>query len=199
MMKESMKHELYYVTSNVGKFEEVAFYLKERAPELILRHVQFELDEIQSYDQQQIALHKAQQAWEHFKKPVLVDDSGIYFDKYHKFPGTMTKFLYAGIGMHGILKLVEPGDKAHYLLSLVFSDGPESFEVFEGRCDGHIVIPDRFIASPNLPFDDIFQPLGSDKSYIQMWGTPEMGAYFYRLRAFDAFLQWYKTTKLTKK
>lgn len=186
-----MKKEIYYVTSNDGKFEEVSMYLKDRTFSPAVIQARIELDEIQSYDQQHIALDKARQAWNHIKKPVLVDDSGIYFDKYHKFPGTMTKFLYKGVGMKGVLKLVEPGDKAHFLLSLVYCDGPESFEVFEGRCDGHVVFPDIFRANPNQPYDDIFQPQGSDKTYIQLWGTPEMGKYFYRLRAIDAFLKWY--------
>lgn len=187
-----MTKEIFYVTGNDGKFEEVATFITENVPSVKVTQARLDLDEMQTTDQQSIAITKAHHAWNELKKPVLVDDAGVYFEKYQKFPGTMTKFLYYGIGMDGILKLFEQGDKAYFLLYLVYMDGQDSYQVFEGRCNGHLIVPEQFSARPDLPFDDIFLPEGSDKTYAQMRFTPEMNEYFYRLRALKKFLEWYQ-------
>jgi len=196
-MKVGM-NTIYYATGNQGKFEEVKEYLERNEPTLELKQYKCDLQEQQSSNQLAIALDKAQQAWQALKRPVLVDDSGIYFEKYHKFPGTMTKFLYYGVGMEGICKLIKQGDKATFLLQLIFQDGDQSYKIFEGKCEGHLVIPDTFQAHPELPYDDIFQPDGAESTYAHMRGTAELDEYAYRLRALKKFISWYKTKTVGK-
>ncbi|MBX9830676.1 hypothetical protein K2X40_01865 [Candidatus Babeliales bacterium] len=185
-----MSFELYYVTGNAGKFEEVERFLSTYAPEIKLLQADVDLQEQQTDDQLAIALHKAQQAWDLLGKPLLVDDAGVYFDKYHKFPGTMTKFLYQGIGFDGIFKLVEHGDRARFFLYLIYVDGPTSFHTFEGECLGQVVKPAVFNAHPRLPFDDIFLPDGSDKTYVEMRHDDNFDLFAYRLHAVKKFVQW---------
>lgn len=188
-----MVQELYYVTGNAGKFKEVDEFLKRSGSSVELKQVALELEEIQTLDHRGIAIRKAQQAWAQVRKPLLVDDAGIYFEQYHRFPGTLTKFVYEGIGWNGILKLVQDDHRATFLLYLVYIDGLDSYQVFEGKCSGKIVSPMQFLAQPGLPYDDLFIPDGADKTYAQMWGTQEIDRYAYRLLALQKFLDWYKT------
>ncbi len=51
-----------------------------------------ELDEIQSLDLQTIVKHKAQQAYEIVKGPVLVEDVSLEFNALGKLPGTFISF-----------------------------------------------------------------------------------------------------------
>jgi non-canonical purine NTP pyrophosphatase (RdgB/HAM1 family) len=190
-----MAHELYYVTGNAGKFEEVSEFIKRRAYGIVLKQADLDLEEIQTLDQKGIAIRKAQQAWSIVKKPLLVDDAGIYFEQYHRFPGTLTKFVYEGIGWQGILKLMSDDHRATFLLYLVYCDGPDSYQVFEGTCPGKIVEPKEFIAHPGLPYDDLFVPNGTHKTYAQMRGTQELDQYAYRLLAVEKFLTWYQKIK----
>lgn len=184
--------ELYYVTGNVGKYEEVRDFINRNVDGLNVHHIDIDLIEFQTTDMLSIALNKARQAWKAVGKPVLVDDSGVYFDKYLKFPGTLTKFLYHGVGMEGICKLIQPGDKAHFILHMVYMDGPESYQVFEGLCRGYVIIPSVFRARPELPYDDIFVPEGLSKTYGNIRDTPEFDEYSYRLRAIKKFIAWYQ-------
>ena len=187
-----MKKEIYYVTTNSGKFEEVESYIKKHEPTIELKKFEAEIPEIQTLDQKTIAVDKALSAWEILQKPLLVDDAAIYFEKYNKFPGTLSKFVSQGIGHEGIKKLFEDGDKAYFLLYMTYIDGPDSFKIFEGKCEGTLKKPKEFYGNPNLPYDCVFMPKGIDKTYAQLRNTPEANKYLYRLRALQSFLNWYK-------
>jgi XTP/dITP diphosphohydrolase len=187
-----MKMKLSYVTGNNGKFEEVRDYLTHVKSSIELVQMPLSLIEIQSMDQKAVALDKARQAYAQLKRPLIVDDAAIYFEKYNQFPGVLTRYVYEGIGMDGIFKLVEPGDRAYFLLYLVYVDADGRETVFEGRCAGAIVHPPVFKAHPDLPFDDIFLPDGSELSYADLFGTPGFAQFAYRLQAIKAFCEWRK-------
>ncbi len=188
-----MSKELYYVTGNDGKFKEVKDFLERYNPEITLKQYHVDLVEHQTFDQRAIALSKAKQGWDLLQKPLLVDDAGIYFEKYNNFPGVFTKFIYHGIGFEGLLKLTEEDSRAYFLLYLVYIDGPKSYEVFEGKCQGKITWEQNgATAHPKLPYDEIFLPDGSAKTYAQLRGSQEMDEYAYRLKALRKFLKWFK-------
>src|SRR5690242_7385651 len=100
-----MTKTLYFVTTNAGKFEEVKKWINELDPSIDLIQVSLDIPEHQSLDVHKVALAKAIDAWNLVKKPLLIDDGGIYLEKYNKFPGTLSKFVADGIGIEGILTL----------------------------------------------------------------------------------------------
>jgi non-canonical purine NTP pyrophosphatase (RdgB/HAM1 family) len=188
--------EIYYATSNSGKFDEVARYCKQHVSQFMLRQFDHDMPELQSRNQQIIAINKAELAWNVLQKPVLVDDSGIYFDRYDQFPGTLTKYIYQGIGFEGLLKLVNPGDKASFLLTMVYIEGPGQFQLFEGRCEGQIIHPTNFNTEPALPFDAIFVPANETRTYAELRHTADESRFSYRIRALQKFLAWYQARKV---
>lgn len=192
-----MNHTIYYATTNAGKFDEVKRYFCEHEPLINLKQFDQEIPEIQTLDQQAIAIDKANQAWRKLKKPVLVDDAGIYFDHYNNFPGVMSKFVFHGIGFEGILKLTEIDNRATKRLSMVYKENDEEHHLFEGTTKGLIIRPKTFESHASLPYDAIFQPAGSDKVMGLLRGTEEEKKYAYRLKALQKFLKWYKTAKPT--
>src|SRR3972149_6956296 len=101
-----MNNELHYVTTNPGKFTEIADYLHTASPQITLKQFSPDITEIQTTDQLAIAVDKAKKAWDLLKKPLLLDDAAIYFEKYHKFPGTLSKFVSEGIGFEGLKRLI---------------------------------------------------------------------------------------------
>ncbi len=183
--------KLYYATGNKGKFAEVKAFLEQHNPKIQLQQADIDLVEMQTNDQKAIAMHKAEQAWEQLQAPVLVDDAAVYFEKYNQFPGILTKFLFTGIGFEGILKLTGDNSPAYFQCHLVFAHGPNQFEVFEGICKGNIIKPATFEYPPGLPYDAIFIPEGTDKTYTQL-RKENIHDYFYRIRALKEFLQWHR-------
>ena len=192
------KREIYYVTGNPGKFDEVKRYIELHEPTIEIKQFNADIPEPQTLDQVFIAKHKARAAWQLLKKPLIVDDSGIFFDAYKNFPGTLTKFVYHGIGFEGIFALTDKNNIATMRLTLIYCDGPDSMEVFSGVCPGSIIKPTDFTTHPTLPWDAIFLPDGSSKTYAQLRGTPGEDEYFYRIRALKAFLNWIKAKAPTR-
>jgi len=182
--------EIYYATGNAGKFEEVQSFLKAHQADITVKQFDVDIEEIQTLDQKAIAIDKAKKAWALLKKPLLVDDGGIFFEGYNQFPGTMSKFIFQALGFDGIFKLVKEHDKAAFILHMVYIDG-DVVETFEGRCDGTIIKPKDFSSHPQLPLTAIFKPDGSDKTYAELRYTPEFTNYAFRQRALKKFLDWY--------
>ncbi len=184
--------EILYATGNPGKYEEVANYIAEQEPNLLVKQLSADIPEIQTRDQKAIAIDKAQKAWQIAQRPLLIDDAAIYFDKYNFFPGALTKFIWQGLGFEGVKKLFDEGDPAKFFLYLVYIEGPDKYEIFEGECTGTLTKPATFNALPTLPFDAIFVPHGTTQTYAQLRGTTEAKKYLYRLRALQKFLAWHK-------
>jgi len=184
-----MNH-IYYVTGNSNKFETVARYLERCAPEIqLIPAPGYDLREIQTIDQRVVAIDKARQAWELVKKPILVDDDGIYFDKYRDFPGVFTKYVYEGLGIDGLYQLVEQGDAATCKVQMVYWYGDEQYEVFEGVCCGTINAKPSYTADPG---DPMFIPAGSTQSCAELYASGEWEPYDYRIDALKKFLVWHK-------
>jgi len=181
--------EIYYATSNHGKFEEVRNFLADHAPHITLTQYAVELSEIQTLDQKVIAIDKAKQAWHALQKPVIVDDAGIYFDKYHQFPGTLSKYVFEGIGYEGFFKLVDPGDAASFLVTVVYCAGPDNIHVFEASNHGRIIHP-RGDGPKSLPFLRIFAPHDNELSFAELRNTPWWPKYNCRLHAVQQFVDW---------
>lgn len=182
--------ELYYVTSNSDKFELVYRYLERNAPNIQLKPCAHDLIEIQSYNQEEVAIDKARQAWKLLQKPVLIDDAGIYFEKYRDFPGVFTKFVYHALGRDGLRKLVVPGDRACFRLTMVYWYGPEQYATFIGECQGHIVDQVQFVPGLGSPYDALFAPVEDPRSFAELHATGEHEQYHYRLKALQKFLHW---------
>lgn len=183
-----VKKELIYATGNKGKFESVAKFF-ERLPAFEVKQFSGELSEEQTLDQEAIAIAKAKQAWHLVQKPLLVDDIGIYFNQYNQFPGTMTKFVYQALGFEGIYKLVQEGDKASFIIYLVYIWGPNEYKVFTHESIGHIIKPAHLITDSHVPFEYIFVPEGYDKSYIELKHTGEYYDINCRMQALKKFIE----------
>lgn len=186
------KHTIYYATSNLVKFQEAEQFFKDTGSGIFLERYADDIPEIQSLDQELVALNKAREAWNRLQKPLLAEDAGIYFEKFNHFPGTLTKFIYQAIGMEGLLKLVKSHDKALFQMHLIYYYGPDQYQVFKSNCPGTIRETNVFKASKSTPFDDIFMPNGSDKTYAQLREMNELSSFNYRVKALEMFSQWYK-------
>lgn len=185
--------EIFYATGNKGKFEDVSHFVTHQIPEVTLLPYMEDLPELQSVDQRFVAIEKGREAWKRLKKPVVIDDAGIYFSEYNNFPGVFTKFLYKGIGFPGIRKLVADGAPVYYQLHLVYFYGDDQYEVFVGRCDGTIKFPAILPAEARLPFDTIFVPVGDTRTFAELRAIGEREQYDHRIAAFKKLVEWLRS------
>jgi len=188
MKEERKKGVLYFVTSNNSKYSDFYWYVNRYEPAVKLEQVKLELDELKTSDHRKIAVDKACQAWNSVKKPLVIDDSGLYFARYSNFPGPFLKHVYYGLGLHGLLKLLEEDNRVTFVWYIVFAYGEGLYEVFEGRCEGVIISPDHLdiVASNSLKFSDIFIPTDLDRSPFRERSNTD-----YQYRALRKFFKWY--------
>ncbi|MBI4010612.1 MAG: RdgB/HAM1 family non-canonical purine NTP pyrophosphatase [Candidatus Aenigmarchaeota archaeon] len=176
------------VTSNLGKVEEISKHLGKFGIKVAGKKM--EMPEI-GEDQETIAKGKAEFAVQKLILPVIVEDTGLYFDAYKDFPGIRSKFVFQAIGYEGILKLLEnKSRKAYFKTVMVYCDPNEEPKIFVGINPGRIAEAVRGVSHPRLPYDSVFVPDGDDRTFAEMT-KEEKAKYSARAKAAEEFARWF--------
>ncbi|MBN2067584.1 MAG: RdgB/HAM1 family non-canonical purine NTP pyrophosphatase [Candidatus Diapherotrites archaeon] len=181
---------LTFATGNSHKFQEIKAICQEYGIEL--RQEKLELEEISSLDAKKIALHKARQAFEILKQPLIAEDTGFYFKAFKGFPGTMPKRVYESIGYAGILKLLKGENREAYSqCTICLMESPENYKFFEGRLEGSIT---EKVVKPKadvMPYERIFTPQGYKKAMGEL-SRKEKNEISHRAIAARKMAEWLK-------
>ena len=95
--------QINLVTSNLGKLKEFKIILGN---EIKINHIKAEYRELRSDNPEEIAKESAKRLANELKKPVVVEDSGLFIKALNDFPGTCSSYIHKRIGLKGILKLM---------------------------------------------------------------------------------------------
>ncbi|MDH3618451.1 MAG: non-canonical purine NTP pyrophosphatase, partial [Nitrosopumilus sp.] len=93
--------DLFFASSNIHKFQEAKKILDDFG--IKLGFFKCQLEEIQSNSIQDIAKHKAKQAFKKCKKPIIVEDAGLFINSLKGFPGPYSSYVFQTLGNEGIL------------------------------------------------------------------------------------------------
>ncbi|QSL66756.1 hypothetical protein MERGE_001142 [Pneumocystis wakefieldiae] len=173
MCQKDKMQELVIVTGNIKKFEEIKEIFGSTVK---LTRISLDLPEIQG-EIHEIVLDKCKKAVDIVKKPVIVEDTCLFFTSFNGLPGPYIKWFLSSLGLdvtdnaQGLVRLLEafPDKTAEAVCLFAYCKGPgDSVHIFEGRTLGSIV-PAR---GPTVfGWDAIFQPLGCDQTYAEMGQT----------------------------
>ncbi len=150
-----------FITGNQSKADYLARYLG-----LPVDHVKLDLDELQSMDLKEIVGHKARQAYEHVKAPVIVEDVSLEFEALGGLPGPFIKFFVERMPFDAICQLLD-GKSRKATAKCVFGyyDG-ETLKLFEGAMDGEVA--QAPMGNGGYGWDKIFIPAGYTQTRAQM-------------------------------
>ncbi|MGC9071850.1 MAG: XTP/dITP diphosphatase [Acidilobus sp.] len=178
---------LYMVTRNRGKFDEARLELASFGIEL--RQLEVDKLEVQSEDVVEIASTAARHAYETFRAPLIVDDTGLYIEAFGGFPGPYSSYIIKKIGLDGVLRLMEgvANRRACFRTAVAYAD-EEGVRVFTGETCGNI--SHRPIGSSGFGYDPIFIPDGEVRTYAEMT-IQEKNALSHRGKALRTFASWY--------
>lgn len=171
------------VTGNPDKAAEVAAYL---AGVVAVEHVPLDLPEHRDPDVAPIARAKAVHAWEELRRPLIVDDTGLFLPALHGFPGPYAGYVHNTIGNDGILRLMEGAAdrRARFETVIAFADENGEIRTFRGVLEGRIVAPR---GSAGFGYDPIIEVAGRTLAERDM---QEKNALSHRGRALGAFRDW---------
>jgi XTP/dITP diphosphohydrolase len=179
-----MPKVVLFVTSNRHKFREAEGIL--RGYPITLKHLPFTYPELQLTDTKKISEVGARLCFRRFKKPLFVEDSGLFIKELKWFPGPFTSYVEKTIGNEGILRLAK-GYEAEARSVVSYMD-ENTLRTFEGRVKGTIV-PTK--GTGGFGFDPIFLPDGYKKTFGQDQELKNQISH--RKRAFEKFGKWMKT------
>ena len=153
---------LHFVTSNPKKFRELSEML-----EFNLSHIEIDFQEIQTTDLHELVKFKLSQAYEQVQKPVIVEDTSLYFVAWNELPGPLIKFFLKNLGLSGIVKALQEFNdySASANCCLGFTKDGKSMQLFEGKVKGVIVNPR---GSQHFGWDSIFLPTGYQQTFGEM-------------------------------
>jgi XTP/dITP diphosphohydrolase len=180
-------NEVWFATSNKHKFEEARFALRQFS--IIPRQLPTKGVEIQSDDVREIARRAALGAFMSARRPLFVEDTGLFVTSLNGFPGPYAAFVNRTVGPASILSLMKGVVRrdAEFVSAIAFCRDPSRVRIFTGRLKGEIAETMR--GNNGFGFDPIFTPAGSDRTLAEM-SLEEKGAISHRSLALRALGAW---------
>ena len=110
------------ITSNPAKAATAREHLTPFG--IAVEHVPLDLTEIQAASVEEVALHKACQAYAALGRPVITEDGGFFIEELDGFPGPLAKPVTAKLGLAGIIRLADTTATraAHFESALAYID-----------------------------------------------------------------------------
>lgn len=178
---------MWMATGNHHKFEEAREVLSEMGVEL--RHLKVDRVEIQADDLATIAAFSLDQLEEPKERPIVVEDAGLFINRFGGFPGPYSSYVLDTIGLEGILKLMEGvGERAASFRSVVAFKHEEESRCFHGVVNGRIA--HSIQGTAGFGYDPIFIPDEGDARTFGEMKSEEKNALSHRARAFRALGEW---------
>ncbi len=179
--------EIYFATSNKGKFAEAAAFFKPL--EITLKHFPFEYREIRSDSLEEIARDAAVAAYKRCRMPVFVEDSGLFIDSLNGFPGTYSSWALKKVGLPGVLRLMaDASDRSAYFEACIAYNDGSSISTYRGKCPGRISEEER--GSGGFGYDPLFIPQGEEQTFAENKELKNKLSHRYKsLLEFSSFLK----------
>jgi len=179
---------LLFVTGNRNKFDEVKRITDRHG--IQLEWSDLSIVEKRFKTEKEVSIAKALAALRELQRPLIVEDTGIYFKAFNDFPGANAKTVFKGIGYEGILKLLEGKPReATFVTSIAFVKPGMYPMCFIGECKGRIAEKVSDVIA--FDYDAIFIPDGDNRTFSEM-SKEEKEKYSHRAKAVESFVEWYK-------
>ncbi len=143
-----------FITGNQSKANYLSKYLGHP-----VKHLNLNLDEIQSTNLDEIVEHKVRQAYTKIKKPIIVEDVSLEFVALGNLPGPFIKFFVKKVPFEVICSMIKSGmtRKATARCVFGFFNGKD-LKLFKGHLDGKIAKTPS--GNKGFGWDKIFIPQG---------------------------------------
>lgn len=173
---------ILFASSNKNKFEEARGILAKFG--ISLKFFKSSLQEIQANTLEEVAFHKALDAFSRCSKPVMIEDDGLFIKSLNGFPGPYSSFALKTIGNEGILKLVKSKRSATFQSVIAYCEKKDDVQLFKAEVIGKI---SQKQTGKEWGYDPIFIPENKTKTYAQL----EKNLISHRYLALKKFANWY--------
>lgn len=174
--------EILFATGNAGKIMEAQAILQ-----VPVEIASIKIDEVQSMDLEYVAREKAKAAYERLRRPVIIDDVGVFIEAWNGFPGPLAKFILDKLGNVGILGLLAREKNRNVVVrSAIGYHNGKDVHIFTGEVSGTLAFEER--GTEGWGFDPIIIPNGETQTYAEM-GLDKKNQLSHRRLALDKLKQ----------
>lgn len=177
-------YDVFFASSNFNKYNEAKKILEIFG--IRLGFFKCELEEIQSDSLSQIAQKKVINAFKQCKKPVIIEDDGLFITSLNGFPGPYSSYIFKTIGNNGILKLVKSNRTANFQSVIAYHDKKKKSILFKANVYGKI---SRSPKGRGWGYDPIFIPNGKNETFAELL---DKNIISHRYKALKKFANWFE-------
>src|SRR5215210_6978746 len=193
---------IFFVSNNIHKYSEIKSILHERTTDITLNFYKQKIIEIQDDKIEKIAIEKAKSAYNTVKRPIIIEDDGLFINSLNGFPGQYSSYVFKLIGNRGILRLLEGSRSrsAFFKSIFVYTNGIIT-RAFIGQINGKI---SATITDGGWGYDPIFIPLkdynddNNNKTFATLSKTNKKNELSHRRIALDKFVKWFHQNNKSK-
>ncbi|VVB54239.1 Non-canonical purine NTP pyrophosphatase [uncultured archaeon] len=174
-----------FATGNAHKIEEA----NEAAQKYGVRFRQVKCGhpEIRADFVDEVAKDSVLGCYAQIKKPLIVEDTGLFIDSLNGFPGVYSAHIYRLLGNKGILRLLSDSKdrRATFHCAISYAD-EKGVKTFLGSVPGTITTEER--GEGGFGYDPIFLPAG----YAKTWGEDRLAKknLSHRVKAVESLCKW---------
>lgn len=177
--------KILFITTNKHKFQEVRDILAEF--DIEVEHELMKYPEDNEDDMEEVSKKAAKLLAEKFGKPVVLEDTGLFFEAYNDFPGAQPKFIFNAIGYDGIFRLLKDKNRNAYFKTVAgYCEPGEEPVLFEGIMRGRITEKVFNEDRDSMPYDRVFIPDGYNVTISDM-DMETKNSFSQRAQAFKKF------------
>lgn len=178
------------VTHNKNKFEEINPIAKRFGITLKMPGSDLEKIEIQADSIVDVSRFSASSAYEILKKPLVIDDSGLFIRSLKGFPGVYSDQAFRSLGNSGILKLMNGvTDRRAYFECCASFCNSKGVTSFTERINGTILNVEK--GDNGFGFDPIFTLDDYNGKSLAEVDIHKKNKVSHRGKAFESFFKWY--------
>lgn len=157
--------KIYFVSNNKYKINETNKLMKELG--VNIEGVSLKINEIQSRDIQLIAKDKALKAFKQIKRPLFVEQTGLYMEDFGNLPGGLTQIVWDSLEADKFCDYFgkRANTKAKAVTTIAYCDGIK-IHFFQGQIQGKIV--DKPRGDRSFQWDCVFQPDKYNETFAEM-------------------------------
>jgi len=159
--------------------------VKAKQFDLTIHHIDAPYPELQADTLGDVVRYGLAYCQNKFPAPFIIEDSGLFVDSLHGFPGPFSAYVYKTIGNSGLVKLVGEGVSARF--ESFIGSYHNDFKLFRGQVVGRIVASR---GRGGFGFDPIFEHEG--RTFGEMT-INEKNAISHRSKAAELFVRWATT------
>jgi XTP/dITP diphosphohydrolase len=180
--------EIVVATGNKDKFDEIALALKKEGIESEQLDIEIRED---GDNLEEISRKKANEAFAKINKPVIADDTGLFFSAYDNYPGHKAKRIFREIGFEGLSKKLEGKTREAVFKTVICYKDAEQEIIFVGELKGNIATKQGEKNREKLFYDPLFIPENEQKTLSSMHDN-EKNLISHRAKATRKFAEWFK-------